>query len=105
MVILHLCTNSLLVVKQLQHMQKSIVGGDRTSILSNFSVIKAKWGTHAAHSAVLQSMSFFFLWHNLMVMKVTEKFGRSYFLEHYHKLKTICLSDFSAEEIAWEGPN
>ena len=47
----------------------------------------------------------FFLWHNLMVMKVPEKFGRSYFLEHYHKLKIICLSDLSAEEIAWEGPN
>ena len=84
-------------------MQKSIVGGDRTSILSNFSVIKAKWGTHAAHSAVLQSMSLFFLWHNLMVMKVTEKFGRSYFLEQYHKLKTICLSDFQLKGLLGRG--
>ena len=36
MVILHLCTNSLLVVKQLQHMQKLIVGGEQDKYFIKF---------------------------------------------------------------------
>ena len=40
----------------------------------------------------------FFLWHVLMVVGVTEKLGRSHFPEYFHKLRTMGLSDFPAEE-------
>ncbi len=99
MVNLNLCTNSLLVVKQLQpHAKVLIVEGEQDKCLVYF-LIQAKQD-RALIQLILQSykVCLFFLWHDLMVVEVTEKLGRSYFLEHYHKLKTICLSDFSAEE-------
>ena len=38
-----------------------------------------------------------------MMMKITEKFGRSYFLEQYYKLKTICPSDFQLKGVLGRG--
>ena len=79
-------------------MQKFDCRGRTGQMLSQF-LIQAKQD-RALMQLILQSYKvyLFFLWHDLMVVEVTEKLGRSHFPEHYHKLKTICLSDFPAEE-------
>ena len=89
-----------------QHAKVLIVEAERDKCFV-YSLLQAEQD-RAFIQLILQfyKVYLFFLWHVLMVVGVTEKLGRSHPLERYHKLKIICLSDFSAEEeVAWEELN